>query len=184
MKAGWLQTRMISKGRAGEKRESEHVPASRKSLGTGAEQEWVQCSPGSQGTRCLPPGRTTAARLARAGSSDWHHGMSPIHDHGVRHQTGLGIIVHHPREARLVDAQCYYGPREHPPFFFFLKKKGQFREMEMRMLIARSWEKQERRWRTWRLHISRYKKSKLWGSNAEHGGYDYNMDIVYLSCWE
>lgn len=123
MKAGWLQTRMISKGRAGEKRESEHVPASRKSLGTGAEQEWVQCSPGSQGTRCLPPGRTTAARLARAGSSDWHHGMSPIHDHGVRHQTGLGIIVHHPREARLVDAQCYYGPRERPPLFFFKKKK-------------------------------------------------------------
>ena len=115
---------MISKGRAGEKRESEHVPASRKSLGAGAEQGCVQCSPGSWGTRCLPQGWTTSARLARAGSSDWSHGMSPIHDHGVRHQTGLGITVHHPREARLVDAQCYYNPRE--PSLKKKKKKGQF----------------------------------------------------------
>ena len=48
--------------------------------------------------------------------------MSPIRDHGVRHQTGLGITVHHPREARLVDAQCYYDPREPS----LKKKKGQF----------------------------------------------------------
>lgn len=165
---------MISKGTAGEKRESEHVPASRKSLGAGAEQVCVQCSPGSWGTRCLPQGWTTSARLARAGSSDWSHGMSPIRDHGVRHQTGLGITVHHPREARLVDAQCYYDPREPS---LKKKKKANFRETEKRMLIARNWEKQERRWRTWRIHISRYKKSKLWGSNAEHGGYDYNMEL-------
>lgn len=51
--------------------------------------------------------------------------MSPIRDHGVRHQTGLGITVHHPREARLVDAQCYYDPRE-PSLKKKKKKKGQF----------------------------------------------------------
>ena len=121
---------MISKGRAGEKRESEHVPASRKSLGAGAEQGCVQCSPGSWGTRCLPQGWTTSARLARAGSSDWSHGMSPIHDHGVRHQTGLGITVHHPREARLVDAQCYYNPRE--PSLKKKKKKRPISEKQRR----------------------------------------------------
>lgn len=68
MKAGWLQTRMISKGRAGEKRVSMSQLVGRAWAQVQSRDEYNAVQ-GARGDRCLP-GRTTAARLARAGSSD------------------------------------------------------------------------------------------------------------------
>lgn len=177
MKAGWLQTRMISKGRAGEKRESEHVPASRKSSGTGAEQGWAHSSPGSQGTRCLPPGRTTAASWQGLALALTHHRMSPsIHDHGVRHQTGLGIIVHHPRRQGWWMLSAITCPREPP---FFLKKKGlpiQRNGEESCWLpgAGRSRKEGEEREDYTFPGIRRVSSEDLM---QYHGGYDYNMEL-------